>query len=1108
MAFRPSFGYNHGQQQQVPRPGNGQFMQHPQAYPGMMPQGYQMTGQGVENPHGGVSGPHGGVPRPAYPNPGVVMQPPGVFYPNQQMMMPPQGYMVPGMMAPGVIPQQQQMHQVTQQKQQPQTEEERKMEEKLKKERYFQEQKMKLKHFGKGAKPSLSLDMASSLVDSLGGTGTHSKSGPGGSVSHHPPKGAESDSFGDFQHASNSQQENQSDEDDFGDFLQARSTGPVSSSTSTVPSAPINADSECLKDQMEETPSEAAVPQPPQSKPAVKKEISLEDMMLKSTDLSESTKSAKPIHIKKTLNDVKVSQPQGNTKAKVFNASDKSRQWNSAEDFSSLFTLAEIPGGVKPAKSTVENQGVHLPKWCSNPSSIPLLYHQVLEATYSNGAIQTDSLYPILLLSGLDRQALGVIWNMVNKTHPGVLEKHELFMALGLIALHQNKLPVTFEHLYSLQEAPIPQLSPSQKPVEKPPVTEDNQPENPDASDVLSSFSQSVAKEKETFNAHFAREDHTPEDIVQLSEFKSHQPEPPPSNSLEEEFAEFQSSRNTQLSPDFSPFGKLPGPPGMPVFGFPSSEAKPTKSATSPNLKSLSTDNSDIDLEFGDFSSHRATEQVTPFGQFHTAESGGSDSWANFKHASSDPSLPSSGVVDKYAVFKELSEEKSDLDLFGKGNLTVPTIPIKADESDDEGGSALRGMVSESSDEEPFSNFQAASIPPDFQQLPSSGGGTLQGSFAMPSASGSNGLALQSSSSLHMEEFGEFSQSQQDNIPFPQANFDMSANFPKQGTTGWESSLSSNLSNLQQQSKEKPDDFGSFNSQPSVDPSIDKYEALKGLQLEDEKEEEDFGDFLAGSPPKDSGNALTFAAETTSNDLKSAGVNITSNFMPPAGDDSNTLGQAVPPSSVPSIHPGLSGPPLMASGLLGGDRYSEVAGDKIDENRHIREWERCLTSCYSAIQTANNVLNNVSSSSVCKEVTSSRTGSEYFKAIVEVYRVACRVFASIQSRGVETDVLMKLKEDIEKIWTNLAAFLAATPLQLDDSSFVFKTATLRPEPENQDKACGVCLLNVDSRSKAYNRSEDSLKLSYGGRQYHATCANLWVNMVDSLLPALPLEALL
>lgn len=85
--------------------------------------------------------------------------------------------------------------------------------------------------------------------------------------------------------------------------------------------------------------------------------------MLKSTDLSESTKSAKPIHVKKTLNDVKVNQPQGTTKAKVFNASEKSRQWNSAEDFSSLFTLAEMPAGKEPAKSSVENQGVNLPKW-------------------------------------------------------------------------------------------------------------------------------------------------------------------------------------------------------------------------------------------------------------------------------------------------------------------------------------------------------------------------------------------------------------------------------------------------------------------------------------------------------------------------------------------------------------------------------------------------------------------------------------------------------------------------------------------------------------------------------------------------------------------------
>ena len=81
-------------------------------------------------------------------------------------------------------------------------------------------------------------------------------------------------------------------------------------------------------------------------------------------------------------------------------------------------------------------------------------------------------------------------------------------------------------------------------------------------------------------------------------------------------------------------------------------------------------------------------------------------------------------------------------------------------------------------------------------------------------------------------------------------------------------------------------------------------------------------------------------------------------------------------------------------------------------------------------------------------------------------------------------------------------------LQPTEGSFVFKTAMLRPEPSNTPQACGVCLLNVDSRSKAFDRLEDSHKLSYGGRQYHATCANLWVNMVDSILPALPLNTLL
>lgn len=101
-------------------------------------------------------------------------------------------------------------------------------------------------------------------------------------------------------------------------------------------------------------------------------------------------------------------------------------------------------------------------------------------------------------------------------------------------------------------------------------------------------------------------------------------------------------------------------------------------------------------------------------------------------------------------------------------------------------------------------------------------------------------------------------------------------------------------------------------------------------------------------------------------------------------------------------------------------------------------------------------------------------------------------------------IIFPTNQDIY-VLNGLCLFVFTQPTE---GSFVFKTAMLRPEPSNTPQACGVCLLNVDSRSKAFDRSEDSHKLSYGGRQYHATCANLWVNMVDSILPALPLNTLL
>lgn len=51
--------------------------------------------------------------------------------------------------------------------------------------------------------------------------------------------------------------------------------------------------------------------------------------------------------------------------------------------------------------------------------------------------IDTAKLYPILISSGLPREALGQIWALANRTTPGKLTKEELYTVLALIGVAQ-----------------------------------------------------------------------------------------------------------------------------------------------------------------------------------------------------------------------------------------------------------------------------------------------------------------------------------------------------------------------------------------------------------------------------------------------------------------------------------------------------------------------------------------------------------------------------------------------------------------------------------------------------------------------------------------------
>ncbi|KAM9318982.1 synergin gamma isoform 2-T2 [Pholidichthys leucotaenia] len=204
------------------------------------------------------------------------------------------------------------------------------------------------------------------------------------------------------------------------------------------------------------------------------------------------------------------------------------------------------------------------------------------------------------------------------------------------------------------------------------------------------------------------------------------------------------------------------------------------------------------------------------------------------------------------------------------------------------------------------------------------------------------------------------------------------------------------------------------------------------------------------------------------------------------------------------------------------DKYKDLTGEVEESERYAYEWQRCLESALEVITKANNTLNSISSSSVCTEVIQSAQGMEYLLGVVEVYRVTRRVELGIKATAVCSEKLQQLLKDINRVWNNLIGFMSLAKLTPDESSLDFSSCILRHGIKNaKELACGVCLLNVDARSKnkeegtfgrlfkrAFNSETDNFKLLYGGHQYHASCANFWINCVEPKPPGLILPDLL
>ncbi|EDL15730.1 AP1 gamma subunit binding protein 1, isoform CRA_b, partial [Mus musculus] len=457
-----------------------------------------------------------------------------------------------------------------------------------------------------------------------------------------------------------------------------------------------------------------------------------------------------------------------------------------------------------------------------------------------------------------------------------------------------------------------------------------------------------------------------------------------------------------------------------------------------------------------------STKSDDDFADFHSSK---------FSSTSSDKSLGEKAVAFRHA--KEDSSSVKSLDLPSIGGSSVgkedseDALSVQFDMKLADVGGDLKHVMSDSS----------LDLPTVSGQHPPAAGSALASEDALPEtafpAFASFKDMMPQTTEQKEFESGDFQDFTRQDMPTVDRSQETSCPSPASSVASHETP------------KEGADDFGEFQSEKS---KISKFDFLVANSQSKMKSSEEmikselatFDLSVQGSHKR----SLSLGDKEISRSSPSPALE------QPFRDRSNTLSER---AALPVIR----------------DKYKDLTGEVEENERYAYEWQRCLGSALDVIKKANDTLNGISSSAVCTEVIQSAQGMEYLLGVVEVYRVTKRVELGIKATAVCSEKLQQLLKDIDKVWNNLIGFMSLATLTPDENSLDFSSCMLRPGIKNaQELACGVCLLNVDSRSRAFNSETDSFKLAYGGHQYHASCANFWINCVEPKPPGLLLPDLL
>uniref|UniRef100_A0A8C8EHR0 EH domain-containing protein n=1 Tax=Oncorhynchus tshawytscha TaxID=74940 RepID=A0A8C8EHR0_ONCTS len=970
---------------------------------------------------------------------------------------------------------------------------------------------------------------------------------------------------------------------------------------------------------------------------------SLEEKLFSSCDLTAEKKAQVSFKSQRTL------APYRATVSAQFHSSTKARNWAEAPgDLSSAFTI-ETPQPEAPAQGpTAPSPQPMVPGWLYNDSLIPEMFKKVLQFTMTPGGIDTAKLYPILMSSGLPREALGQIWASANRTTPGMLTKEELYTVLALIGVAQSGLPAMNVEILSQFPSPpvpnLPALAMAMAPVMPQHIyrymwfhftfhrrfypkcvhsfcgkadDDDFQDFQEDCEIIKKSGTEATDVTLSCqcpfclaavlnafailFNCSicFAGEGFADFKSVSVddgfTDFKtsdSISPLDPPDQAKMFQPAFPPAFPNSQSLPQLQnhPFPSVPPslvlPPGgvaasqddfadFMAFGSSGGEAKGEglrsgegraegrgETTIAPQLPQQGSDKYDVFKQLSLEGGLAYDDNKESAGGSFSSLRSEADDFADFQSSKFCTALGASekSLVDKVSAFKHGGKEDSasvkSLDLPSIGGSSVgkedseDALSVQLDMKLSDMGGDLKHVMSDSSLDLP--GLSAHQPPASGEELFNPFGTSAVSSVASYDWSereeclsaqdqakkhlGLDGVGVSSSLPSDVVHRKETSFGSTENIPIthiaqtkittfstedsvsPDSKFEAFADFGScepEGLGGDENDDFGDFASTVSAKSDSPAAAAEPGSEGNLNGASDEFRAFQGDKAKFGK-----SDFLkASSQTKVKSSEEMIKSELATFDLSVQGSHKRSHSLgekeigrsPPSPapeqpfrDRSSTLSEKKP--ALPVIR----------------DKYKDLTGEVEESERYAYEWQRCLESAVQVIIKANNTLNSISCSTVCTEVIQSAQGMEYLLGVVEVYRVTKRVELGIKATAVCSEKLQQLLKDISRVWNNLMGFMSLANLAPDESSLDFSSCILRHGIKNaKELACGVCLLNVDSRSKskeettigrlfkrAFNSETDNFKLPYGGHQYHASCANFWINCVEPKPPGLILPDLL